>query len=215
MPFVQSGIEARGYREGASLVVAWVAPTHPAGTVFQVYRDGSLAWSGTARRAVIPYPGGGDTVAIDVGAVGPGESGTVFAASLPVSPRGRVRLAWTGDDADGLVRSYRIHRGATPGAAVDYARPVATVPAYGASRVAAGDSPPAYSWTSPRLATGAWSLGIVPVDSAGNAGTAREVTVDVVSPPRPPAADGDGGRLDYSYDPDSAAVTLSWAASPA
>jgi hypothetical protein len=224
MAFDQAGIEARGFVEGVSLIVAWTAP-HPEGTVFQIYCDGVLMWTGTARRAVLPLLAAAN---VEVGAVGAGESTTDFSADLPAQPTDRVRLTWTGGLMLGAtIAGYRIYSGADAGDPVDYgADPLATVPAYAASLPSAGygvggygsggyGAPAAsYSWTSGRLTSGTWAFGVVGFDDANNEGTPEEVTVAVVAPPRPPAADADGVRLHATFDPGTGEATLTWAASP-
>lgn len=224
MAFDQTGIEARGYREGISLIVTWTAP-HAGGTVFHVYADGVMTWSGTARRVVLPLL---TSANIEVGAVGAGESATDFSGDLPAAPTDRVRLEWQGGLMLGAtVAGYRIYSGAAAGDPVDYsAEPVATVAAYAASLPSVGygvggygsggyGAPAAsYAWTSGRLASGTWAFGIVAFDDADNEGAAEEVSVAIVAPPRPPAADADGVRLQVEYDPGTGEATLTWLASP-
>lgn len=229
MPFDQSAIsEPLATRDDASLIVSW-SSTAAAGTLYQVYLDAKLAWSGTATRAVLPYPGESAAVAIDVGTVAAGEGATSFAASLPAHPGGgsRVRLSWVGgvylsDD----LEAFRVYQGVTAGGAVDYDAVVATVPASTAGVVGGGygtggygtggygASAMNYSWTSGVLSSGVWEFGVIPVDTAGNEGTPEEITATIAGPPRPPAANAAGARLTAAYDDGTAEVTLTWAASP-
>lgn len=78
-----------------AVVVSWTSSSSD-GTPFQVYRDGQLAWSGTERRAVLPWPGYRATY--EVGTVAAGEERTDFASSLPAPPGtgSRAVLAWKG-----------------------------------------------------------------------------------------------------------------------
>jgi hypothetical protein len=210
---------------GRELVVTW-ASSSPDGTVFQVYLDGSLTWFGTARRVRLPWPS--DDTRIEVGTVAAGEGATDFSGSLPAAPNDRVRLDWTGGSWQGAdLAGFRIYQGMVPGGAVDYTKPVATVPAtvagvsydgwglfaWGSGRWGQASVP--YSWTSGRLAGGVWTFAVVPFDQAGNEqGTHLTVSATVVAPPRPPAADGQGVRLSYTLDPATRQPTLTWLASP-
>jgi hypothetical protein len=223
MAFDQTGIEARGFREGVSLIVEWTSPA-AAGTVFQIYADSALMWTGTARRAVLPLL---TSANIDVGAVGAGESAADFSADLPAVPTDRARLEWTGGTfLSGTITGFNIYQSAVAGGAVSYAARVAFVPAYGAS-IATTDfgagtfgggafgAPEAnYSWLSPKLTGGSWTFGVKPVDLAENEGAAQETTVAIVAPPRPPAADAEGNRLAVVYDDSTGEATLTWLASP-
>ncbi len=224
MGFDGSGIEARGYAEGVSLVVEWES-ADPPGTVFQVYRAGKLEWAGAGNRAVLPlYPAG----PVEVGRVGSGESQGSHVADLPVTPLGCARLSWMGGTYLGAdIAGYNVYREDEPGDGVNYASRIAYVPAYGASVVTAGygdggygdggygDSSASYAWTSARLpSSGNWAFGVKPVDTAGNEGAEDEVIVTIEIPPGPPASDADGVRLHASYNPLTGDTTLSWLPSP-
>jgi hypothetical protein len=69
-----------------------------------------------------------------------------------------------------------------------------------------------FTWKSAALWNGYWNFGVKALDGAGNEGTAAEVTVHLICPPRPPALDASGNRLEYTYVFNI--VTLSWLPSP-
>ena len=193
---------------GAELAVSW-SSTAPAGTVYQVYLDRELAWSGTATRCVVPYPSG--RVRIDVGAVLAAEAQTSFAASLPSIPGGgqRISITWIGGSYLGLtLEGFHIYMGSAPGGAVNYSRIVDTVAAYAGGNMSGfgmggfgvggfGLAASNYSWTSRPLARGVWNLAVVPFDLAGNEGTPQTTTVTLAGPPGPPARGSNGRRVSY------------------
>lgn len=214
MPFDQSTIsEVRVYFDGPDLLVAWrAAPPSPGG--YQVYLAGQLSWSGTDTAVTLPAPPGGGNVAIDVGAVGVGEAGADFSASLPrPDPGNAAVLTWPGSTALGAgLAAFRLYRSTAPGGPVSFARPIATVTAFPAGVGGGGAN---YSYRDGPLANGLWSYAIRSVDSAGNEGaTVVTATVPILSRPRPPRAGADGTRLAYSYDLATKTPTLTWQASP-
>lgn len=229
MPFDQSTItDPRAARDDVSLIVSW-ASTLPEGTIFQIYVDSKLAWSGRERRAILPYPGPDRSITVDIGAVGAGESSTNFAADLPAVPGGgsRVRLEWQGGAyLSPDIEAFDVYMGTAPGGAVDYGAAVATLSAYtaGVATTTFGDGtfgggafgyPSAsYAWTSPSLAPGLWWFGIAARDGAGNASTPEEISATIDGPPAPPAADAAGVRLQATYDDATGEATLTWLASP-
>lgn len=237
MPFSQSTIsDVRISRDGAELYVAWTSSA-PWGTAFQVYLDRRLAWSGTARSCNVPSPGGpaGRNAWIELGTVAAGETNRDFSASLagPAGAGNRAHLSWSGGtylDPTGRddVRGFRIFRSAAPGGPVDFSKPVAVVAAYpggaitdglgvgGFGRGGFGRSEAAYDWYSGPLDSGTWSFAIAPYDWAGNTqGAPSTVGVTIAAAPRPPAADGNGSRLNYSFaGPANRLATLNWLASP-
>ena len=188
---------------GPSVLLEWDT-TEPAGTPFQVYADGVLAWSGTDRLAVLPMPASWTTY--HVGSVAAGEERTSFASSLTPIPGGgnRPRLTWAGVTG---AASYRIYGEATPGGGVSYTTPLATV----AATLGTGT----YAWTGPPRSAGSWTFAVKPVGSDGVEGTAATVAVTIAGPPRPPAPDSTGKRLRYAYNAGTGVATLAWNASPA
>src|SRR5689334_2345440 len=80
---------------GGMTYLSWLAsPSLPAGSIYQVYVDGSLAWFGPKANCTLIVPSG-QTSRIVVGSVAstdnPSES---FAASFDPAPLRRVTLAW-------------------------------------------------------------------------------------------------------------------------
>jgi hypothetical protein len=230
MPFDDSTVHFTALRDDADLLVTWTSSL-PAGTNFQVYLEGRLAWFGTRRSATLPYPtdSAGAAATLAVGAVGADEASTDFSADLPAPGyANRARLTWAGGtwESPTLV-GFRVYRGAAPGAAVSYAAPIATVAAYpqgriqdgagigGAGEGGAGEAASRYSYDTEALAPGTWHFGIRPFDSAGEEGDADEVTFVATGPPNPPAPDAAGLRLKVqAYDPGTRVATLAWLASP-
>lgn len=213
--------------------ISWVDSTSPAGTVYQVYADLKLKWSGKAKSVVLPLAG---FLRIDVGTVAPGEDTTDFSASLVAAPESasRVLLTWDGGDWESRalpIEGFHVYASSAPGAAVDYATILATIPeavqgiqpggwgagGWGSGGWGAGLA--AYSWTTGRLCPGDWSFAVVPFDTAGTEGDpSLEVTATVTAAPRAPAPNPAGRRLTYdSYHTAGghAFATLHWLASPA
>ena len=211
---------------GLDLLVSWVS-TSPPGTLFQLYLNAKLAWHGTDRSVLLPYPSG--RTRIDVGTVAAGEGAVDFSASLPTTyPPDRVNLTWTGGAFEGAdLAGFRIYGPLAAGGAVSYVSPLADIPATvagvdlsgfglgGFGLGGFGTAAQSYSWTSDPLLAGSWTFAVVPYDGAGNQnGSPAHVSVTVVAPPRPPAADSSGRRLTYSYNPSTRVPTLNWLASP-
>jgi hypothetical protein len=230
MPFDQSPItEVKPpVWDGSALHLEWVS-TAPANTVFQVYVARALAWHGTARWVAIPMPA--SRVRIDIGAVGPGEATADLSSSLPAAPGDRARLSWLGGsylDPTGNddLAGFRVHGEPAPGAGIDWTSPLAEIRAYpggiltdgfgldGFGLGGFGRAASSYRWTSPALVSGLWSFAVVPFDSAGNSGSPMMTSVSIKAPPRPPAANADGTRLQSTYHPATRSVTLNWQPSP-
>jgi hypothetical protein len=227
MAFSQATItDARAARDGVDLVLTWTSSA-PAGTLFQVYVSGGLAWHGTARSCVLPAPPAGGSARIDVGAVAATEGLTDFSASLPAPAGGgdRVTLSWLGGSylaAD--IAGFRVYSGTVPGGAVSYAAPVATIAAYTQGVVSGGygtggygtgrygNSAGSYSWTSGPLAGGTWNFAVKPFDVVGNEGAAQATAAVVAAPPPPPAANAAGKRMTYTYNSTTHVATLAWLA---
>jgi hypothetical protein len=211
-------------RVGRDLAIEWTAT---AGN-FQVYLDGRLAWFGTARRALFPWPLW--SIRIVVGTVGADEAAVDYSGSLPADPMpsNRVTLTWKGGTYQGAnLAGYRVYHSATPGGAVDYSTLRGWVPLNvgpgglsgwgigGWNTGQWGYAAANYSWSSSRLTTGNWSFAVVPVDVAGNEqATPSSATVAVTAAPMPPAPDSAGIRLRYTYNPTTRVPTLTWTASP-
>jgi hypothetical protein len=228
MAFSQTTItDARAARDGVDLLIVW-SSTAPAGTLFQVYVSGMLAWHGTARSCVLPAPPAGEPTRIDVGTVAATEGLTDFSADLPAPAGGgnRVLLEWIGGLYLGAdLAGYRIYSGTSPGGAVSYAAPVATVAAYTQGIVSEGygdggygdggygDGSSGYSWTSGPLAGGTWNFAVRPFDEIGNEGAASTYSAVIAAPPPPPAANAAGKRLTYTYNGTTHSATLAWLAS--
>lgn len=226
MSFSQATItDVRTYRDGSELVIEWNSSS-PQGTVFQVYLGGRRLWSGTRRTVHVPWPR--DPVTIDVGTVAAGEGGTDFAGTLAAAPEDRAYLTWLGGLFLGAdIAGFRIYGSSGPGLAVDYSNVLATLPAYvggittagfgvgGFGQGGFGSSAGSYSWTSGRLGAGEWRFAVAPYDSHGNQDESpATASVVIMSPPRAPAADGDGVRLAYTYNATTHVATLTWLASP-
>lgn len=176
--------------------LSWSA-TAPPGTWYQVYVGTALVWAGQRTWCWVALPDGPSPLAI--GTVAAGEETTSFASSLAPAPQRRATLSWQGGTYLGAtLAGFRVYSGSTPGAAVGYTTPVATITAYPAGITADGFglsgygqgsfglAASTYSWTSAPLSSGPWNLAIVPFDAAGNGGTAATAAVTIVAPPRPP-----------------------------
>jgi len=218
-------------RDETDLFVAWTSAS-PEGQIFQVYQNGQLVWTGTDRRARLPYDGTSIT-RVDVGEVDDDEAHTNFSSSLPAAiGTGRtVTLTWKGGtylDSSGLddVAGFKIYGSATAGGAIDYGTVLATLPLSGSTEIldgfgmgtfgggGFGRSDADYIWTSDQLSAGVWQFAVKPFDAAGNLGTGSTTSSTITAPPRPPAASSSGVRLTYTYNSSTRVPTLSWSASP-
>jgi hypothetical protein len=192
----------------------------PPGTFFQIYIQGILVWCGQDLKATVTPPVSG-TVEIRIGSVADNEYLTDFSGSF--SPlANRAFLQWTGGAFEGSnLEGFRIYSGTTPGGAVNYARPVATIVAFeqgddsegfGNGTFGGGGFGDAntFTWQSGPLRGGTWNYAIVPFSQAGNEGTPALTSVNIVAPPLPPARDAQGNRLEYSYSLGTQKVTLNW-----
>lgn len=227
MPFSQATItDLTVGQDGLDLLVSWTSSA-PDGTWFQVYLDGGLAWSGQGRRAHLPYPS--RKVTVHVGAVdSSAERDTSFTSSLPAlgGAGRRARLEWSSDRND--VAEWRIYGEASPGGGINWAAPIATVPAtvgvdgggFGVGGFGMGGfgigGRRSWSYETQPLGAGTWNFGVRAVDGAGNeqpTGSAVLASAAISAPPRPPAPFGDGTRLRASVNGSTQAV-LTWNASP-
>ena len=209
---------------GTDLHVAWSSAL-PAGTWWQAYVDGVLAWSGTTRRCVLPRPSG--LTRIDVGSVADiSERYTDFGGSLPAAPSQRARLTWQGGAYLGSLAGFRV-RHLDPFAQAPFgvggfgSTTLATVPAYpggvvldgfgvgGFGSGGFGSAALDYAWTSDRLSRGDHAFAVTPFDPAGNEqGSPTTTTVTITAPPRPPSG------LALAYDQPTGKATLTWTRSP-
>ena len=237
MAFAQNFVsDVRAVRDGPEVFVTW-STSSPPGTHFQVYVDRRLAWSGSSRACYVPAPADaiGRNAWIEVGTVAPSEVDRDFSANLagPGGSGNRVCLTWRGgtyldatlrDD----IRGFRVFRSAIAGGPVDYSAPVGAVVAYpggvladgfgvgGFGQGGFGKAAMNYQWYSGPLDTGNWTFAVVPYDAAGNVqGSPTPMNVTILAAPRPPAADANGRRLNYTpANPATRVVTLNWLASP-
>lgn len=220
---VQSPIYA-----GGQLWLSWTS-TAPSGTWYQLYLGRKLAWYGQATHVGIVSPQGRQRV--DVGSVAATEKDTDFSSSLPATPQDRAKLAWQGGtylDASGNddILGFRVYGESSPGGGINFATPLATVPAYpggiitdgyglgGFGQGGYGRAANSYTWESAPLRSGTWHYSVKSYDAAGNEGTAAAGSVTIAVPPQPPARNAAGSRLTYTYNATTHQVTLNWLASP-
>lgn len=236
MAFTQTGISAVTVRsDGPELLISWYT-SNPMGSVYQVYVDRRLTWSGVATHCYAPIPAGptGRSIWVEVGLVDAGEAYQDFSSDLLSLSRAStaIQLFWSGStylDPTGEddVQGFRVYCSSSPGSAVDFTTPAADITAYpggwisdgfglgGFGNGGFGRSATSYSWISETIPSGVWNVAIVPYDHSGtNRGTGQTVSVTLTSPPRPPAAASDGTRLTYGYSPQNGQVTLTWLPSP-
>lgn len=205
--------------------MSWTA-TAPSGTLFQVYLEGELVYGGVGTWCAIPMPQA--VGRIDVGTVAAGERQVNFSASLPPRPPRRACLSWQGGTYLGAdLAGFNVYGGSSPGGAIGYSQPLASLPAYTAGVVTDGygnggygqggygQASGSYSWTSPPLAGGVWNWAVCPFDSAGNLGPLQTISITLEAPPPPPAPFPSGARLQYLYTPASRQAILTWNPSPA
>lgn len=212
---------------GSQVYLSWTSAS-PAGTWFQVYLDGVLAWVGRKTSVTLPIPAGPKRV--DIGVAPTGQEHTSFASLLPSHPTRQAVLTWLGGTYEGAdLAGFHVYGGDVPSGAVDYTTPLATITAYpsgiysdgfGEGRFGYGGfgaSAGSYTWTSESLAGGTWAFGVKPFDLAGNEGTAATQTVSISAPPRAPAAFvGSTERLRYTFvGSPTYEVTLNWQAAAA
>jgi hypothetical protein len=226
MSFSQSSISSVNppVQHGSQLLLSWTSSA-PSGSVYQVYLNRELVWSGLGRSCSIPLPTA--ISRIDIGTVGSAEAQVFFADELPATPARRATLSWLGgtyQDAD--IAGFHIYGEHAPGNGIDYTIILATVPAYIAGIITDGfgyggfgqggfaESAGSYSWTSQPLSGGTWNWGVKPFDTAGNEGPAATTIVAIAAPPLEPAPFPDRTRLHYTYDFALKEITLNWNASP-
>lgn len=224
--------------DGAETLVSWESSSAD-GSVFQLYVDRALAWSGAARFAILPPPGG--PTIYQVGVVPAAEAHVDYSADLPAlqGAGNRALLEWDGGaweesspPGSGMA-GFRVYGESSPGAGIGYGAALDSVPlgvesgsapggfglgGYGAGGYGAGGfgvTGGHYVWKSGPLANGTWHFGVKAFDNAGNESTAREYAVTIAGPPGPPARDASGLRLRVSaYNAATKVATLTWGASP-
>jgi hypothetical protein len=211
-------------QNGTQLLLSW-GSSAPAGTLYQVYLNQQLVWSGVGLSCAIPLPTA--IARIDIGTVGSGESQTSFQSELPAAPALQATLSWLGGTYEGVdIAGFHIYGEQTPGGGIVYTAILGTVPAYvagiitdgfgygGFGQGGFGQSSASYSWTSQPLSGGTWNWGVKPFDTAGNEGPAQTTAVTIAAPPLPPAPFSNMTRLQYTYSQQTQQVTLNWNASP-
>jgi hypothetical protein len=237
MPFSQAEIsDVRVSIDGPELFVVWDSPALQ-GTIFQVYVDHRLCWSGNSHQCHTPIPANVSqrNLWVDVVTVDPGDSYRDFSTALASlsGGAGKTQISWYGGtylDSSGNdnIQGFHIYRSTIPGAPIDWSAPVEDVPAYpggwisdglglgGYGSGGFGRSANTYVWTLGGVASGIWQVAVVPYDKTGNdRGGGVSISVNVSASPLPPALFADGTRLRYTYSgPVTRQVTLNWLASP-
>ena len=109
----------------------------PVGTVYQVYLNQQLVWSGVGLSCSIPLPT--SISRIDIGTVGPGDTQLDFASELAPAPARQATLSWLGGTYQGVdIAGFHIYGEQTPGGGINYTTILATVPAYVAGMITDG-----------------------------------------------------------------------------
>lgn len=205
--------------------VSWTS-SEAAGTWFQVYVGGRLAWAGTSRTCALPTPAAARPVPCAILAVPDGRETEDFSGLLPAQPGGgsKAVVRWLGGPYLGDLVDYVVYRSASAGGAVDYGTAIAAVPAAPAGdgdgagqgpagEGGAGDAATVYQYAEVPPGPGAWAYGVKARDYGGRLGTAVEFTVTVAMPPLPPPLYADGRRVLGSYNAGTRVLTLTWQAS--
>jgi hypothetical protein len=225
MSFSQSSITSVNppVQNGTQLLLSWMSSA-PDGTLYQVYLNQQLVWSGAGLSCSIPLPTA--ISRIDIGTVDPADTQTNSQAELPPAAARQATLSWLGGTYLGVdIAGFHIYGEQTPGGGIDYTTILATVPAYiagiitdgfgygGFGQGGFGQSSGSYSWTSQALSGGTWNWGVKPFDTAGNEGSAQTTAVTIAAPPLPPAPFPNMTRLQYTFNSSTQQVTLNWNAS--
>lgn len=221
-------VDLRAYMDATALHVTWKT-TAPAGTWYQVYVNGRLAWEGTDRYVDVPYPStAGARVLIDVGSVGFANRGVDYSGTFGHAGN-RARLSWYGGRyLDRNLRGFNVY--GSPGAnlPVSLTNKIAYVDAApggvwrdgygrgGYGRGGYGHAEIGYQWTSAVLTSGDWQFAVAGVDAAGNVDPSPPViTQTIATPPSGPVPRADGKRLWVeSFDPATGTYTLGWTPPP-
>jgi hypothetical protein len=209
--------------QAGQMLLRWTSSA-PAGSHYQVYVGGELAWYGQALSCTLGVPIG--HTRIDVGQVGATEQATDFSGSLTLMAN-LVRLTWRANPVQASdLAGFHVYGESSPGLGISYTTPLATITAVdqgirndgyglgGYGDPAYGSISGSYTWTSGALTRGSWAFAVRSFDEAGNESAGLLTTVAVTTPPRPPAANGSNKRLTYTYNATTKAVTLNWLASP-
>lgn len=208
---------------GSDISIAWTSQL-PGGTWYQVYIDGALFQTTTSKSVLVPA--NTQSVKVSVAAVPPAMADTDFSSRLPVNHRQKALLTWLGGPYLGAdIAGYNIYSGSGAADAVDFTKPIATVPA--SSGVGAGgfgvggfggggfgSAAAKYQWESGTLAAGTWNFAVKSVDVVGNESAPRYASCVIVGPPQPPAPFPDGLRLHCQYDAMTHIANLTWNPSP-
>ena len=138
MSFSQSTITSVNppVQHGTQLLLSWTSSA-PGGTLYQVYLNQQLVWSGVGLSCSIPLPTA--ISRIDIGTVGSAESQADFAAELPPTPARQATLSWLGGTYQGAdIAGFHIYGEYTPGGGIDDTTILATVPTYVAAIITDG-----------------------------------------------------------------------------
>jgi hypothetical protein len=207
-------------QHGTQLLLSWTSSA-PDGTLYQVYLNQQLVWSGVGLSCSIPLPTA--ISRIDIGTVGAGDTQVDFASELAPAPARQATLSWQGGTYQGAdIAGFHIYGEQTPGGGIDYTTVLATVPAYVAGMITDGfgygsfgqggfgQSAGAYSWTSQPRSGGTWNWRVKPFDAAGNEGLPQAAAVVIAAPPLPPSPFSHMTRLQYTFDSSTKQATLNW-----
>jgi hypothetical protein len=210
-------------QSGTQLLLSW-ASSSPEGTLYQVYLDQRLVWSGVGLSCSIPLPSAISRV--DIGTVASAEAQAHLQAALPPAPARQTTLSWLGGTFQGAdIAGFHIYGEVTPGGGIDYTTVLTTIPAYVAGIITDGfgyggfgqggfsQSAGVYSWTSQPLSGGVWNWAVKSFDNAGNEGSAQTVAVAITAPPLPPGPFPNMTRLQYTYERTAEQAVLAWNAS--
>lgn len=203
--------------------ISWVS-TAPSGTFYQVYENNNLVYVGQRTYCWIPIPEG--LTYYTIGTVGAANQNVSYAASLPPIPRTRALLKWAGGTFEGADLDSFLVYGSPVNGSVSYTTPLATITAYPQSAISDGygdggygdggfgEAASYYQWESESLKTGTWSFAVVPVDHAGNHGTAQTASIYILAPPGEPSVLTRTSRVTYTYSSVTQRAVLTWGASP-
>ena len=234
MPLILDSItDLEVFPTSSDLLITWSCTHSP--SLFQVYLDRTLAWSGRQNSCYIPLPSNTSlrNVRIDVGEVDPEDSNVDYSSQLQLLPglSSRVQLSWyggtyldsTGRDNIGGFLIYGSTETSTLGSQTTLLARFAAYPGgwitdgfglgpYGDGGF--GMSATSYSWTSDPMASGTWFFSIVCFDKAGNSGSTVNVnSVTILAGPQPVTPTSASSNFTYQYPSWTGNVaTLNWSA---